>query len=120
MGLDMYAKTTNQNISQVGFEYPEDSEQLYYWRKHPNLHGWMEQLYRKKGGTHEFNLEGVRLDLEDLVELEKLVCNNELPDTAGFFFGVSEPEDKDYDLEFLNLARNAIKEGKNVYYTSWW
>jgi hypothetical protein len=31
----------------------EESQELAYWRKHPNLHGWMEQLYRAKGGTAE-------------------------------------------------------------------
>ena len=27
-----------------------EEEELHYWRKHPNLQGWMENLYREKGG----------------------------------------------------------------------
>jgi hypothetical protein len=51
MGLDMYALTTSENIPAVNFKDPKDIEELYYWRKHPNLHGWMEALYRLKGGN---------------------------------------------------------------------
>ncbi|ODR91767.1 hypothetical protein A8M32_08600 [Sinorhizobium alkalisoli] len=34
----------------VDFEV-EEATALHYWRKHPNLHGWMERLYREEGGT---------------------------------------------------------------------
>ena len=61
MSLDMYAFITSQNIPPVDFKDPQDSEELYYWRKHPNPHGWMEQLYRKKGGRKN----GGRPDLRD-------------------------------------------------------
>jgi hypothetical protein len=30
----------------VYFNAGEDLAAIHYWRKHPNLHGWMEQLYR--------------------------------------------------------------------------
>ncbi len=44
MGLDMYAMVTNEQFdSEVDFK-PERTSELHYWRKHPNLHGWMEQL----------------------------------------------------------------------------
>jgi hypothetical protein len=32
---------------------PGASRELAYWRKHPSLHGWMEHLFRAKGGTAE-------------------------------------------------------------------
>ena len=53
MGLDMYAFTTSETIPAVDFKDPADSAELPYWRKHPNLHGWMEQPYRQKGGKSE-------------------------------------------------------------------
>ncbi|ASY66520.1 hypothetical protein SJ05684_b55380 (plasmid) [Sinorhizobium sojae CCBAU 05684] len=28
---------------------------LHYWRKHPNLHGWMEHLYPRGGKDAIFN-----------------------------------------------------------------
>jgi hypothetical protein len=45
VGLDMYAVTTQETVDKpVDFNIEEASE-LHYWRKHPNLHGWMETLY---------------------------------------------------------------------------
>ncbi len=121
MGLDMYAFVTRKAIPPVDFDDPEDAFEIFYWRKHPNLHGWMERVYRNKGGLDEvFNLVPVRLDQSDLDALEQTVNTGSLPVTAGFFFGVSSPDDKKDDLEFLRLARQAIKEGKQVYYITWW
>jgi hypothetical protein len=48
MGLDMYAFATAEEIAaSVDFK-AETHNELHCWRKHPNLHGWMEQHYREK------------------------------------------------------------------------
>lgn len=120
MGLDMYAYKTRTPLSAFGFKPPEDATEIQYWRKHPDLHGWMERLYRAKGGRAEFNLETVRLDPEDIDALEQVVKANRLPFTTGFFFGASVPEDKDDDLAFIRAARKAFQEGCAVFYTCWW
>lgn len=122
MGLDQYANLYRAEDA-VGVRVDIDAEMvapLFVWRKHPNLHGWMEALYRAKGGTGEFNCAGVRLDREDLDALEKAVNAGTLPKTTGFFFGVSQPEHADEDREFLKLARAAIAQGYVVFYDSWW
>lgn len=123
MGLDMFAFKVKKGVitENVDFNEPDGSEELHYWRKHPNLHGWMERLYNKKGGNEPvFNCVNVRLTEEDLNRLEEAVKFDELPETEGFFFGESEPEDREGDLEFISEAREAINEGYDVYYTSWW
>jgi hypothetical protein len=125
MGLDMYASKAKYNPeSQVDFKVPEDAEkeELYYWRKHPNLHGWMEALYRSKGGTEEFNCVNVMLTEADLKKLKSNIEGNSLPSTSGFFFGQSygNEEEKEQDLKFVELALDAIEEGYMVYYSSWW
>ena len=67
MGLDMFAYSTNHDVADVDFEVPDDADQIFYWRKHPNLHGWMKSLYRHKGGTgDDFNCDTVRLRADDL------------------------------------------------------
>lgn len=121
MGLDMYASTTTETLdSEVDFK-PEEVSDLHYWRKHPDLHGWMEELYYRKGGKSDcFNCVTVALTLEDLDRLEKVVRNRELPETSGFFFGQSCNEDLEGDLEFIAKARTAIADGKIVFYDSWW
>jgi len=122
MGLDMYALSTKAKPeTDVDFSMKNiESNEIHYWRKHPNLHGWMQNLYDAKGGTSDtFNGDCVVLDSEDLDNLEQDIKDGNLPDTTGFFFGESDDGDED-DLLFITNAREAIKEGKTVYYTSWW
>ena len=121
MGLDMYASITTEKLeSEVDFK-PEQASELHYWRKHPDLHGWMEQLYYQKGGTSDcFNCVTVALTLADIERLEKAIRSYELPETSGFFFGQSCPEDLEDDLKFIDKARKAIAKGQTVFYDSWW
>ena len=122
MGLDMNAFKTKQRICGTDFETGSDDIELAYWRKHPNLHGMMEKIYREKGGDSEqFNTVPVELTNEDLIRLGEKIINNKLPETTGFFFG--QDSDTHYfkkDIEFLEKAKEAIEEGFQVYYTSWW
>lgn len=125
MGLDMYAFSTNAKPkTEVDFETKNfKPEEVHYWRKHPNLHGWMQNLYDAKGGTESnFNGDCVVLDNEDLDNLEHDLEQGDLPDTTGFFFGnsVSDDDELKNDLEFVRKARTEIANGKTVYYTSWW
>ncbi len=121
MGLDMYAfARREQPASPVDFEAGEARE-LHYWRKHPNLHGWMEQLYRDKGGNEDsFNCVNVLLTAEDLDRLEADVRRKVLPSTSGFFFGASDGSEIEDDLQFVAKAREAMAAGLAVFYTSWW
>ena len=121
MGLDMYACKTLEKITQpVDFSI-EQAELLQLWRKHPNLHGWMEMLYREKGGKGpDFNCDTVLLSLQDLERLESDVKNDTLPCTDGFFFGITDGTEKEEDLMFIENARGAIKQGYQVFYDSWW
>ena len=39
--------------------------------KHPNLHGWMERLYRTRGGKEDkFNCVNIQLTADDLQKLK--------------------------------------------------
>ena len=94
MGLDMYAFTVpadavGDNVVDLK-QYDDDDnrivekEELFYWRKFNALHGWMENLYRLKGGTAEsFNCNTVRLTSEDLDRLEMDTGNNKLVPING-------------------------------------
>ena len=96
------------------------AKEIAYWRKHPDLHGWMENLYREKGGREQsFNGDLVVLALKDLDRLEEDILRKNLPKTTGFFFGESM-EISLKDLEFVLEARKAIQEGDTVFYDSSW
>ena len=123
MGLDQYglARKGQPKTDDEGYTYYEDSMELAYWRKHPNLQGQMEELYHEKGNNGEFNCVDLELTLGDLEALEESLDEEALPETAGFFFG--ENADDHYaeqDREFIVQARAAIKQGYTVVYSSWW
>ena len=136
MGLDMYAyvaaKAGQQNEFYEGAEWDEDTghmvnpavnkpRQLAYWRKHPNLHGWMDRLYRERGGKGDFNGDELELTAEDLDDLEYDVQNNRLPPTSGFFFGEGADDYyRDSDLKFIQEARAEMFLGLKVFYNSSW
>jgi hypothetical protein len=68
-----------------------------------------------------FNCQPIRLTMSDLDQLEMHIKNNNLPDTQGFFFGDdSDDYYKAIDLKFIINARQAILDGYDVYYSSWW
>ena len=141
MGLDMYAYSANKAGAQT--EYWENGnidkesgelkstctkpKELAYWRKHPNLHGWMERLWEEKGrpgaesDREAFN--GIELELEwhDIENLEEDIREGNLPGTTGFFFG-DDADDyyKQQDLEFVKQAKADLFLGLKVYYNSSW
>lgn len=126
MGLDMYAYKTKTPLKQpVDFTLPTDKVDLAYWRKFNNLHGWMERLYRRKGGQDEsFNCAPVQLTLEDLDQLKQDAEQRvNLDPFQGFFFGgLEELSDRDVEdiLKFVAEAKTAISDGYNIVYDSWW
>ena len=133
-GLDMYAyrmrefKPSNPVDFQgeIDFLVENDGtihkpEEFFNWRKHPNLHGLMEKIYREKGGKeNHFNCTPVQLTQEDLDRIGALVIDDELPITEGFNFGKSSDKMKEKDIEFLEKASQALKEGFTIWYDSWW
>lgn len=126
MGLDQYAfKIKHKPSKDVDFNEELEgieTKEIHYWRKHPNLHGFMEELYISKGGEDTFNCRPVVLTIEDINKLVTLILNGKLPETSGFFFGKSQGDKREEndDIKFCKEAIKAIKEGYTVYYDSWW
>ena len=128
MGLDQYAYVAQKENDHTT---NSTSQELAYWRKHPNLHGWMEKVWIRKGrpgidpraADADFMFNGVELELtfEDICELERDIETDMLPNTTGFFFGA--PSDEYYkaqDLEFVYEAKSRLFLGQKVFYNSSW
>lgn len=142
MGLDMYAYVgragqqsefyENARWDEVSKEYVSSvskPREIAYWRKHPNLHGWMERLWEEKmnaegrDNPHTFN--GIELELtwDDIEQLEQDIKQGNVAKlgTTGFFFG--NPSDDVYyedDLKFCAEAKAEIFLGLKVFYNSSW
>jgi hypothetical protein len=137
MGLDMYAYVASKAkqhddfyesavFDPVSKEYVNSKmskpREIAYWRKHPNLHGWMERLAESKKLKYD-SFNGIEMELthEDLDELERAVTHKQLPSTSGFFFG--DGADEIYyenDLSFIKNARAELFFGLKVFYNSSW
>jgi len=140
MGLDMYAYVAAKEGQQREFyesaEFDDDTKdfvnktveqprEIAYWRKHPNLHGWMEQLWKSRNGGNcdGSNFNGIELELTwaDLEALELDVIAGTLPSTSGFFFGNEADEHyREQDLKFVRDARAELFCGLKVFYNSSW
>lgn len=128
MGLDQWCYACDSmdipDGKRVDFDMPASSEEIAYWRKHPNIHGWMERLYQERGGEDpNFNCARVELTIDDLDNLEDSIRYRSLPHTVGFFFGEStgDSRETEYDLDFVKRAKDLIiNQDKRVFYTSWW
>ncbi len=123
MGLDQYATARKGEPvkDEDGYVSYPDGMELAYWRKHPSLQGFMENLWLEKGNEGEFNCVDLELTLDDLENMEETLDENALPETVGFFFGGNSDEHyAEQDREFIREARAAIKQGYTVVYSSWW
>ena len=140
MGLDQLAYSRPATATN-----DDTDECLVQWRKHPNLQGWMERLWRKQkygdaatpdpitgeGYSNQtylgdpFNQEEVELTLDDIERLRLDIQNKTLNgghgDTTGFFFGDSSDEYyRETDIDFCDQAKTALDKGcKVIYYSSW-
>ena len=138
MGLDQYAYVAAKASERAEYYEAEEGEfidgewkvpgkakprEIAYWRKHPNLQGWMEQLWQKRNPEDMSSFNGIELELtwQDIDELEKAVKKRNLPSTQGFFFGNnSDQHYYNQDLEFIKNARAELFLGLKVFYNSSW
>ena len=128
MGLDMYLTgekyhclDPENNPMEDGFEVKSRTLRLGYWRKHPDLHGYIVANFAE--GVDQ--CQRIELFSDRLVELIGSVEQDLLPKTSGFFFGCSCPEDKAPTLEILRKALAWLDEYepgvlKSVYCQASW
>ena len=149
MGLDQYAgtmRTKTYKYTTPDGENKEDKYQMagpFEWRKHARLQEFMNNLYMEKNdftskwesdetpnGERVWNpisWNQIELSSEDIDELEKAI-KNQYRDyfcDGGFFWGHEIQEYqadyyKDKDLEFVEFAREALKDGETVIYECSW
>jgi hypothetical protein len=95
MGLDMNLegekyfrtdwKNPENNLRDDGYEVRAKTLRLGYWRKHPDLHGYIVNTFA--GGVD--NCEAIALEDADIEKIIDAVARDELPHTVGFFFGAN-------------------------------
>jgi hypothetical protein len=111
----------NDNATAYTNPEVEKPVEIAYWRKHPDLHGWMQVLWKSRGNSGDFNGDELELTDADLDDLQITIMAKKLPPTTGFFFGNSSNDHyQAADLEFISSSRAAIRQGLRVFYNSSW
>jgi len=134
MGLDMYlqgrlyhhgmkhdskGKYTGRKREKVdGYEKTATEIEIAYWRKHPNLHGYIVKTFN----NGEDDCTPIDLSPENLDQIANAIEKNELPETTGFFFGESSwhEEEKEKNIEIFRKTSKWLRskwDGENKYAT---
>lgn len=132
MGLDMYLRGSKMvtmfdnpegRPKEDGFEINKIELELGYWRKHPNLHGFIVQTFA--GGEDE--CQEIELTSERIDQVIAAVKARELPTPTGFFFGASDGSDEEIanDVAIFEKAKAWLiaeddKSWRSVYYRASW
>lgn len=128
MGLDMHLEGSKSprrdfdnpenNMTVDGFRLDSLRLDMGYWRKHPNLHGFIVNEFNK--GLDD--CQPIPLNTEDIEKILTAIKEEKLPPTTGFFFGVSDLTEKQrqYDTEIFTKAMDWLKDNKVGEYRSVW
>jgi len=113
MGLDshVYSVPLESVINDFDFHDRHGSQELFYWRKHHDMHQFMKRLFISKGGDMKngFNCENIRITLDDILLLEQ-----------DMDWYDEEPSAFKRDLKFISEAKIALADNKALYFTSWY
>ena len=134
MGLDMYLEGERyySNISdndvrpKLGdYQIKQNILDMGYWRKHPDLHGYIVQTYADGVDA----CQEIYLHPDALEDIANAIEEDRLPHTEGFFFGKSEwhKETKKKDAKIFRDAKawiNSFRESERwcvsvKYQASW-
>lgn len=131
MGLDMYLEgekylwtdwnNPHSNPREDGYEIRAKILCLGYWRKHPDLHGYIVNTFA--GGVD--NCAQIDLDEAAIEKIIDAVARDELPHTVGFFFGATDGTEKAESLRILDAALTWLRTKddrtfRTVFYRASW
>lgn len=128
MGLDMFLRGVKWPAyshrplkCEDGYEIRSLEIELAYWRKHPDLHGFIVQQF----ANGEDNCQKIYLNEKDIETILDAVRIEALPHTTGFFFGASDADQRAYSVEVLQQALKWLKsdpliETRAIYYQASW
>jgi hypothetical protein len=127
MGLDMYLVGRRRFWPGIdeeeGYLLKEKVYDLGYWRKHPDLHGYIVNSHA--GGDD--NCQPIQLTQDDIQGIMAAIKEQRLPKTTGFFFGDSNTDaaQRDSDVAvflkaLLWLQNSSSDDHRTVEYQASW
>jgi hypothetical protein len=125
MGLDMYLSAEKyerygEGQKLDGMPLLKSIYEVGYWRKHPDLHGYIVKTYAN--GVDE--CQRIDLMLTDVVDIINRLRDSEpLEKTSGFFFGSSDGSAEEREEEavvFEKALAWAEKHDATLFYRASW
>lgn len=124
MGLDMYLLGEKSFFPKVAIEdgYKVESHilELGYWRKHPDLHGFIVETFAD--GID--NCRQIELSVNNIKQIIQAIKDRVLPKTTGFFFGESDSSMDERSIEILEKAiawvEDEKEEFRSIHYRASW
>jgi hypothetical protein len=111
------------NSDRLRGELQSERYDLGYWRKHPNLHGFIVKTFADGVDA----CQEIGLSVEDIRSIIDAVRDRQLPETTGFFFGESDDRDEQIaeDTQILEealkwLQAEELNVWKSVIYRASW
>ena len=110
-----------EQLERDGYRVKGETLALGYWRKHPNLHGYIVNTFAE--GIDD--CKEIWLNEEMIQKIIDAIRHKELPQTEGFFFGESDGSEDAESIRIFERAKCWLmtpdeKVGKDVYYQASW
>lgn len=125
MGLDIYFFAGIKEPDKYIIN-PDDREEIAYWRKANHIQNWFQEEFKKLNpheSVEELNCLPFPITKDMLDRFESDIREERMKPVGGFFFGNTNydpAEEKEDDLKAVAAARDAMAEGKQVVFYSWW
>ncbi|MCA9469442.1 MAG: hypothetical protein KC643_28915 [Nitrospira sp.] len=131
MGLDMYLDgdkylaldfdNPDNTPTEDGYRLTNRTLRLGYWRKHPNLHGYIVNTFAD--GIDQ--CQRIDLSENDIEKIIDAVARDDLPHTEGFFFGASDGSEREETLRIFRDALQWLRTTesnvfRSIYYQASW
>lgn len=131
MGLDMHLtgeyyifqdwENPDNNQYEDGYRLKSRRFDLGYWRKHPDLHGFIVETF--SDGIDD--CKAIHLGTTEIELIIDTIKEDRLPHTEGFFFGEStnDEEQKTESIELLSKALLWLRADithRSIYYQASW
>ena len=131
MGLDMYLDgdkylaldfdNPDNTPTEDGYRLTNRTLRLGYWRKHPNLHGYIVNTFAD--GIDQ--CQRIELSENDIEKIVDAVARDDLPHTEGFFFGASDGSEREETLRIFRDALQWLRTTesnvfRSIYYQASW
>ena len=123
MGLDMYLTGEHRFLNDGcdPRQVASERRQLGYWRKHPNLHGFIVREFAD--GVDD--CQELHLTSKHIRTILRAIEQDQLPSTTGFFFGHSDGREKPHDRMVFTTALRWLETTdevarRRVFYQASW